>query len=81
MKPYLLIAGDKYYPDRADGDWVGCYETREEAEKMMKYTLVKYTLGKAHSWQVAQHPRYGKNHSVDWYEIIDLRKWISENEE
>ncbi len=76
MKPYLLIAGYKYYPDCADGDWVGCYKTREEAEKMMTYTS-----GKAHSWQVAQHPRYGKNHSVDWYEIIDLRGWISESEE
>jgi hypothetical protein len=74
MKPYLLIAGDKYYPDRADGDWVGCYETREKAEEMMTYT------SGAHSWQVAQHPRYGKNYSVDWYEIIDLRKWISESE-
>jgi len=75
MKPYLLIAGHKYYPDRADGDWVGCYETREEAEEMMKYNL-----GKVNPWQVAQHPRYGKNYSVDWYEIIDLRKWISVSE-
>jgi hypothetical protein len=54
---------------------VGCYETREEAEEMMKYNL-----GKVHPWQVAQHPRYGKNYSVDWYEIIDLRKWISVSE-
>jgi hypothetical protein len=54
---------------------VGRYETREEAEEMMTYT------SGAHSWQVAQHPRYGKNYSVDWYEIIDLRKWMSENEE
>ena len=76
MKPYLLIAGDKYYPDRADGDWVGRYETREEAEEMMTYTS-----GKAHSWQVTQHPRYGKGYCVDWYEIIDLREWISESEE
>ena len=76
MKPYLLIAGHKYYPDRADGDWVGCYKTREEAEKMMTYTS-----GKVPRLQVAQHPRYGKNHSVDWYEIIDLRGWISESEE
>jgi hypothetical protein len=32
-KPFLLIAGDKYYPQRGVGDWVGCYETIEDAEK------------------------------------------------
>ena len=76
MKPYLLIAGLQYYPDGADGDWIGCYKTREEAEAMMTYTS-----GKTHLWQVAEHPDYGKNYDVDWYRIIDLREWISENEE
>ena len=31
MKTYLLIAGYNYYPDRATGDWVACYNTKEEA--------------------------------------------------
>ena len=31
MKTYLLIAGYNYYPDRATGDWVACYDTEEEA--------------------------------------------------
>jgi hypothetical protein len=31
MKRYLLIAGDDYYPDHGDGDWIGCFETYEDA--------------------------------------------------
>jgi len=33
MKPYLLIAGDNYYPCSGTLDWVDCYETEEEAEE------------------------------------------------
>jgi hypothetical protein len=33
MKPYLLIAGDDYYPSSRTGDWIDCYETEEEARK------------------------------------------------
>jgi hypothetical protein len=33
MKPYLLIAGDNYYPSAYTGDWIECYETKEEAEE------------------------------------------------
>ena len=71
MKPYLLIAGYQHYPARADGDWIGCYETREEAKKMMTHTP-----GLIHEWKVVKHPVYGKDHCVDWYEIVDLRDWM-----
>jgi len=30
-KHYLLIAGDEYYPSDCTGDWIECYETKEEA--------------------------------------------------
>ena len=33
MKPYLLIAGDNCYPLSGTGDWIACYETKEEAEE------------------------------------------------
>jgi hypothetical protein len=33
MKHYLLIAGDHYYPCSKTGDWIECYETKEEAEE------------------------------------------------
>jgi hypothetical protein len=35
MKPYLLIAGDNYYPSSRTGDWKGCYETLEEAQEKL----------------------------------------------
>lgn len=35
MKTYLLIAGYNYYPARATGDWVACYDTIEEANDKM----------------------------------------------
>jgi len=42
MKPYLLIAGDNYYPSSYTGDWIECYETEEEAAE--KRTLCKNCL-------------------------------------
>ena len=33
-KHYLLIAGDNYYPSAYTGDWIACYETKEEAQKI-----------------------------------------------
>jgi hypothetical protein len=35
-KPYLLIAGDNYYPDSGTKDWKGTYATYEEAEAALK---------------------------------------------
>lgn len=36
MKPFLLIAGDHYYPSKDTGDWRGCFETYEQALSMVK---------------------------------------------
>jgi len=55
-KYYLLIAGDNYYPQFETDDWVGCYETFEEALNVAR------TLNK------------------DWFDIVDLRKWIRGDE-
>lgn len=35
-KPYLLIAGDYYYPSADTDDWIGCFETYEAAEKHLQ---------------------------------------------
>ena len=35
-KPFLLIAGDNYYPHQDTGDWRGCFETYELAEAHLK---------------------------------------------
>jgi hypothetical protein len=37
MKRFLLIAGDHYYPRQGTGDWIGCFETEEEAEEHMNF--------------------------------------------
>lgn len=63
-KPYLLIAGDTYYPDKGTGNWIGCYETLED----IKNVIVKneysgyYTIN-------------GSEDEYEWYEIVDLREW------
>jgi hypothetical protein len=42
MKPYLLIAGDNYYPCSKTGDWIECYETEEEAEEKWEEITSKF---------------------------------------
>jgi hypothetical protein len=71
MKYYLLIAGEDYYPSRRTGDWIGCFETYEEALSQVK--VEKYNFqGNAcdESYTVNGSDR-------DWYEIVDLRGWIN----
>lgn len=36
MKKYLLLAGDNYYPQSGTEDWIGIFETKEEAENRYK---------------------------------------------
>lgn len=89
MKPYLLIAGDNYYPDAYTGDWIGTFATREEAESAVRAEKqtslflrgpLKGQVKKEWEEYRVNHPSYG-DQRVDWYEIIDLRKWMSESEE
>jgi len=37
MQRFLLIAGERYYPREGTGDWIGCFETEEEAEAHMSF--------------------------------------------
>jgi hypothetical protein len=64
MKRYLLIAGDNYYPQLGTNDWVGCFETYEEAE-------AKVVKIKKHEFSVNSSTR-------DWHEIVDLMKWMNQ---
>ena len=47
-KPYLLIAGDCYYPSSGSGDWVACFETESDAIKQVEFITKHdyYTQGK-----------------------------------
>ena len=63
MKTYLLIAGYNYYPDRGTGDWIACYNTKEEATEVMNAMK-----------------NADDDYCADWYEIIDLKKWMCDDD-
>jgi hypothetical protein len=58
-KPYLLIAGDNYYPSAGSGDWIACFETKEAAEDYFKSSQEKLNSGQR----------------FDWHRVVDLRDW------
>ena len=60
-KPYLLIAGENFYPFRDTGNWVGCFSSRDEARAQIKLRSPNgYTVN---------------GRGCDWYKIVDLREW------
>lgn len=66
-KPFLLIAGYNYYPNNGTGDWIGTFETYEEADKQVKFKN-HVTYGMRSTYEV-------NGRDVDWYKIVDLRLW------
>jgi hypothetical protein len=58
MKPYLLWAGDNYYPGAGLSDYVGDFDTLEEAEAYGRRT---YETG------LANYPQ----RVYDWYEVVE----------
>jgi hypothetical protein len=74
-KPYLLIAGDQYYPSAGTGDWIGCFETYEEAKREVVDVVVpKYGSKKFGDKMVSKHSIRGSEY--EWCEIVDLREWM-----
>jgi len=83
-RPYLLIAGHGYYPQDGTKDWIGCYETKEEAESLMtreQQPLDTFSKGPRKGQVKPNQPVYYKyiNYltgiKYDWYEIVDLYEW------
>jgi len=84
-KYFLLIAGCGYYPQAGTDDWIGMFDTEQDAEqavkKIPKHTY--YTKGKDKGKVKDTYYSYGITHNgsyyenYDWYEIVDLRKWIN----
>lgn len=73
-KPYLLIAGDQYYPSSRTGDWIACYETLEEAkEEVVNVTVPRYHNKKFGDEMDDKYSIRGAEY--DWYSIVDLRDW------
>ena len=79
-KPFLLIAGDNYYPSGGTGDWIGKFETREEIEKNVETRYLEYFFTKGpRKGQLKEKARLGVTIfgiKYDWYEIVDLRDWL-----
>ena len=82
-KPYLLIAGDHYYPQGDTSDWIGCFSTYKEAREQVESVTTHdyYARGKnkgeiksTHTSYVVKGGEYGAR-DCDWYEIVDLRRW------
>jgi hypothetical protein len=82
-KPYLLIAGDYYYPQGRTSDWISCFSTYEEAREQVEFVVshVYYTKGGNKGEIKSTHTTYkvkGGEYGVrqcDWYEIVNLREW------
>jgi hypothetical protein len=66
-KPYLLIAGDHYYPVSGTGDWIECFESYEDAYNSI--TVVEDEPGKGCGQYIINDRTYA------WYDIVDLRNW------
>jgi hypothetical protein len=62
-KPYLLIAGENFYPSADTGDWVGCFSTYEEAKAQVEPK-------RPYGYNIK-----GRDWGCDWYKIVDLREW------
>lgn len=73
-KPYLLIAGDQYYPSSGNRDWIGCYETYDEVINEVHTVVVPKYHSKKFGDEMVSKYRI-KGHDYDWYEIVDLRDW------
>ena len=80
-KPFLLIAGQIYYPKDGTSDWKGCFATEEEAQsKIQRIEKVKLISKGKRKGEVARTEvtfNIG-DENYDWYEIVDLRDYTEE---
>jgi hypothetical protein len=80
-KPFLLIAGDHYYPSRGSEDWIARFETVSEAREQIEYVdCPKFfksgpMKGQLKSNNITYRIKCSKDpdREYDWYEIVDVR--------
>lgn len=80
---FLLTAGAGYYPEGGAGDWINTFETKEQAESCIKHIQknILYQTGKnkgkvKRTYSTYQYFKDGHWYDCDWFQIIDLRKWV-----
>lgn len=74
-KPFLLIAGDNYYPSADTGDWKERFDSYEEAIDSIQEIPVyrKITTGKNKGEDEISYTLYKyKEGQYDWYCIVNL---------
>lgn len=83
MKYFLLTASDCYYPQGGTRDWIGCFDSYEEAKNKVQHLpipLKRFVQGPRKGQikpnQIQRHNFIINGTSYDTYEIIDLRDWI-----
>lgn len=69
-KPFLLTASEGYYPGSGTSDWIGCFETREEAESQI--TIINGDNGR---YDLQFEIKGGQSIHGGTYDIVDLRDW------
>lgn len=78
-KPFLLVAGDQYYPERGAGDWIACFETAEEARAQVSGHQKELWRSKLQRPSLSDFKTFytigESTREYDWFEIIDLREW------
>jgi hypothetical protein len=72
MKRFLVIANMNYYPSHGTSDWIGAFETREEAEKVIKEASKRRS-----SWHKY---KFLTGAEADHVEVVDLQEWLSGNQ-
>lgn len=85
MKTYLLIAGDRYYPESGDGNWIGCFDTYQEADNLVIKTPVPPQVFESGKRKGLIKPNQGyippvcyiNDRKYDWYQIVDLMEWMT----
>lgn len=80
-KPFLLIAGENCYPEARTGDWIGCFETEEDALAVVNNEpfehFFKGNKVTGRSYKVSFN---GSVKECDWFEVVDLRHWAGMEE-
>lgn len=70
-KPFLLIAGENCYPEARTGNWIGCFETEEDALAVVSNEPFEYFFKVSFNGSVKE---------CDWFEVVDLRHWADMEE-
>jgi hypothetical protein len=82
MNWFLLIAGDNFYPEADTRDWIGCFPTFDAARAQVTNIDHKRTItkGAKKGQEEVTHTSHSINgREYDWFDIVDLRDWVTGN--